>query len=376
MVSRKCLFLRFCFAAFFFLGLGSVGGAAFAPPPVIRVAIVKGVDTLRLDGTEVLALDENRRPFRLDFPVQVKIDRRNLVVDGRSVQRLLISAPVPIAVNGKRYRGLLEIYSEDKGLIVVNELPLEDYLVGLINCEISSQWPMEAVKAQAVVARTYAVYQKEMRAGSPYHLESTVMDQVYEGSDIEDGRAARGVRETAGEVVTYNGKVIQSFFHSNCGGRTESADQVWGSSVPYLQGVECRYCGEAPSARWETTLPLKKIDQLLRNAGLLTGSLKELRAGSRNRSGRLMSVTAVTSRGNQEIPAVKLRKFIGYTVIKSTNFEIKMSSDDITFTGAGYGHGVGLCQWGAKNRSVDGFTYREIIQYYYPGVLLEKLYAE
>src|SRR4029079_7216219 len=100
----------------------------------------------------------------------------------------------------------------ERGLLVVNELPLEEYLVGLINCEISSAWPMEAIKAQAVIARSYAIYQKATRKGAPYQLEASVMDQVYEGADLEDSRAARGVQETAGEVITYDDKVIQAFY--------------------------------------------------------------------------------------------------------------------------------------------------------------------
>lgn len=353
-----------------------LSGAAFVPPETIRVAVLKGVDSLKLEGKEALALNESREPVRLTLPVQLRADRRGISIDGTIVRKLTISAALPLQVNGKSYRGVIEITPSDRGLLVVNELPLEDYLVGLINCEISSQWPIEAVKAQAVVARSYALYQKEARSGATYHLESSVLDQVYEGSDIEDSRAARAVHDTAGEVLTFNGKVIQAFFHSNCGGHTEAAENVWGVSLPYLQGVACKYCAESPSVHWGQSLPLKKIESQLKNGGVTLSGLKDIRPGRRNKSGRLMEVSLVARQGSQDITGAKFRKLVGFTVIKSTNFDVKVSGDDALFTGAGYGHGVGLCQWGAKNRALDGFDYREIITYYYPGARIEKLYTD
>jgi stage II sporulation protein D len=281
-----------------------------------------------------------------------------------------------VQVNGKRYRGIVEISPMDKGMLVVNELPLEEYLVGLINCEISSQWPMEAIKAQAVIARSYAIYQKEARKNAPYHLESSVMDQVYEGCDIEDNRAVRGVRETSGEVLTYDDKVIQAFYHSNCGGHTEASENVWGYALPYLQGVECSYCLTVPSAKWETTLSLKKLESLLKSSGYQVTGLREIRTGRRNRSGRLVDLSLLSAKGSLSVSPVNFRKAIGYTVIKSTNFDVRTNGDEVSFTGTGYGHGVGLCQWGAKQRAGDGFNYREILSYYYPGTKLLKLYSD
>jgi stage II sporulation protein D len=278
-------------------------------------------------------------------------------------------------VNGKGYRGLLEVTAADRGLLVVNELPLEEYLVGLINCEISSAWPMEAVKAQAVIARSYAVFQNNARKGALYQLESSVMDQVYEGCDVEDSRAARGVQETAGQVVVYDDKVIQAFYHANCAGHTESSKVVWGLAIPYLRGVSCRYCQEANPIRWEQNLPLRKIETSLRAAGFQVAGLRELKVAGRNESGRVQEVAATASKGRVTVPGVAFRKAIGYGVVKSTNFELRSSGDECQITGTGSGHGVGLCQWGAKERANDGFDYREILSYYYPGVKLAKGYG-
>jgi len=344
-------------------------------PETIRVALVKGAEILRIDGTGVLLTDGTGLPLRLEMPLEVKRTRDGLSVNGRSVPGLVASAPVRVTVNGKGYRGLLEVTAAERGLLVVNELPLEEYLIGLINCEISSAWPMEAVKAQAVIARSYAVYQKQARRGAPYQLESSVMDQVYEGCDVEDSRAARGVQETAGEVLSFEGKVIQAFYHSNCAGHTESSERVWGLSIPYLRGVPCQYC-QANPVKWEQTIPLKKVEAALRGAGYQVSGVRELKVQGRNESGRVAEVGVLSGRGRLSVPGVAFRKALGYGVVKSTNFELRVSGDDCLISGVGSGHGVGLCQWGAKQRAADGFSYREILSYYYPGVTFAKGYGQ
>ena len=363
----------FAIAALLLLFAGDGFTAPLPRQEAIRVAIIKGGDSVRIDGDGLLAADGKGEPLRLTFPALVRHAGGYLSVGGRTVDRLTVASPLAIQVNGKRYRGTIEIAPADRGVLVVNELPLEDYLVGLINCEISSQWPIESVKAQAVVARTYACYQKRARAGAPYHLESSVLDQVYDGCEIEDSRAARGVRETAGEILTYGGQPIQAFYHSNCGGRTEVAENVWGVRLPYLRSVDCAYCATNPSIRWEYAIPLKKLESLLRGSGIKVSGLRDIREGKRNESGRLIDLSIVSAGGATTVTAVNFRKIVGYAAIKSTNFTVRLTGDSARFSGAGYGHGVGLCQWGAKQRASDGFTYREILAYYYPGAVLSKL---
>ena len=355
--------------------LAAAGSVAAMRPETVRVAILKGNDTVRLDGTGILLTDGRGMPLKVDMPLEVKRTRDGLSVNGRSVDGVVASAPVRVTVNGKGYRALVEVSAADKGLLVVNELPLEEYLIGLINCEISSAWPMEAIKAQAVIARSYAVYQRQARRGAVYQLESSVMDQVYEGCDLEDSRAARGVQETSGEVLAYDDKVIQAFYHANCAGHTESSRNVWGMSIPYLQGVPCQYCQDGNPILWEQRIPLKKVEAALRGAGFQISGLKELKVQGRNPSGRVQQVAAGSARGSVSVPGVAFRKALGYGVVKSTNFELRVSGDDCLISGAGSGHGVGLCQWGAKQRAVDGFQYREILSYYYPGVKLSKGYG-
>jgi stage II sporulation protein D len=346
---------------------------AALPDETIRVAILKNVSTVTLDGEGIIATRENGDAVPLNPPVVIRPSRNGVVVNGTIFRRLTFSGSSAILVNGKPYRGTAEISLVDKGVLVVNELVLEDYLVGLINCEISSAWPIEAVKAQAVIARTYALNKKEARRTSLYHLESSVIDQVYDGCEIEDSRARRGVTDTAGEVLTHDGAVIQAFYHSNCGGRTEAAENVWGARLPYLAGVDCAYCLLTPSTVWEQKILLRDVEEKLKSAGHKVSGVIDIRLGQRNNRGRLKNVVIVSSRGELSVSGDQFRKTIGYSVIKSTNFSLKVLNGEANFAGLGNGHGVGLCQWGAKQRALDGFGYSEILSYYYPGTELKKL---
>ena len=368
------ILLSFFLVIILFLGSASIDSDAAMPVEMIRIAIVKNATEILVDGDGLQAVRENGKTVSLVTPIKITRLKDTLLADGVSYRRLSFSSSQAVFVNGKPYRGIAEISPSDKGLLVVNELPLEAYLVGLINCEISSAWPIEAVKAQAVIARTYAMYRKETRKKAVYHMESTVIDQVYDGCLIEDSRANRAVTETSGEVLTYRKSVIQAFYHSNCGGRTEAAENVWGAALPYLKGVECDYCLNNPSTAWEQVIPLKDIEDKLRVAGFKVSTITDIRAGAVNNRGRLKSIVIVSSRGNLSLTGDQFRKTIGYGLIKSTNLKIKVLNGEAVFSGLGSGHAVGLCQWGAKQRALDGFSYAEILSYYYPGTELKMLF--
>lgn len=358
------------------LSAGHLPGAANAletsqSSEMIRVAISKGADSVTIDGDGILATDDTGKPLTLEFPSTFQNERGRVQAGSSSSRLIRLAAAGRLRMNGKSYRGMLELSVQNGKLLVVNQLPLEQYLVGVINSEISSTWPMESIKTQAVIARTFAVAKRKERSKALYHLESTVMDQAYEGSDEEDSRAARGVVETQDEVLTYNGTVIQAFYHANSGGRTEASQNVWGIALPYLQGVECQYGLTSTTSSWEQSLPLSKIEAALKSFKIY--GLTDIKPGPRNNRGRLKNVVLVTERGNVTLLATKFRMAVGSTVIKSTNFVVRIDGGTAYFNGSGYGHGVGLCQYGAKQRALDGFKYDEILSYYYPGAKLSKL---
>lgn len=350
------------------------GRAVAVSSQTIRVAIVKEAATVVIDGDGLLARREDGDAVPLASPVSIRPADNGVVVAGVTYQRLSFAGSGSVTVNGKPYRGMAEASAGERGVLVINELPLEEYLVGLINCEVSSAWPMEAVKAQAVIARTYALHRKNLRMKASYHLESSVLDQVYSGSLAEDSRARRAVSETSGQVLTYNGAIIQAFYHSNCGGKTEASENVWGVSLPYLRGVTCEYCLASPSSVWSQELELRGIEEKMRVAGFRVAAVSDIRPGPLDSRGRLRNVVVVSSRGELSLTGDQFRKAIGYGVIKSTNFCVKVKDGVVRFNGLGNGHGVGLCQWGAKQRALAGFSYTEILSYYYPGTVLEQFF--
>jgi stage II sporulation protein D len=268
-----------------------------------------------------------------------------------------------IAVNGTRVKGDVVVLFGKTQLAAVNVLPLEDYLVGVIGSEMPKSFPEEALKAQAIAARTYALNKKLEQYGQPYHLGSSVISQVYKGLDVEDVRTREAVEATRGQVMTWQLQPIEAYFHASCGGRTEAGGEALGRDLPYLQAVDCP-CGRLPTSHW--TLNLKPAD--LKPLGGAKASA--IKVQGRSSTGRARRVEV----GARSLDAVTFRERIGYMKLKSLHFDIEKSGDGWKVEGTGFGHGAGLCQWGARVYAEKGWEYRKILQHYYPGVELQTLY--
>ncbi|MFN3479806.1 MAG: SpoIID/LytB domain-containing protein [Thermodesulfovibrionales bacterium] len=268
--------------------------------------------------------------------------------------------------NGIRYSGQIEVWRGEKGLYVVNELPLEDYVESVVAAEVGTDWEIEALKAQAVIARTYAVYKKTAVTNqSMYHLTSSVLNQVYKGNNSHF-KVTFAVRATEGEILTYNGKPIEALYHSTCGGRTENPEEVFGKKIPYMKSVESR-CDLSPYWVWERKIPISEIEKALNLSGI-----KDLDIKSTTSTGRAKDIIVKKEEGDTTIKATDLRRLLGWNRLPSTYFEIKKNGDSIVFEGKGYGHGVGLCQWSALQMASEGKTYKEILAFFYPGTEIKK----
>ncbi|MBI5644379.1 MAG: SpoIID/LytB domain-containing protein [Deltaproteobacteria bacterium] len=280
-----------------------------------------------------------------------------------------------IYINNKPFRGSIEISDSKNGLMVVNELNLESYLVGIINNEISSRWPRDVIKSQAVVARTYAVYNKKKRAKSLYHVEGSTMGQVYSGAGKEDPVAQKAVRETKGEILAFSGEAALTVYHSNAGGMTDSSRDVWSRDYPYLKAVKSPYDENCPQFFWDMTLHADDLRGSLRKNGFEIGKPETLDVRETSGAGRAKIIVIQDNEGGSvKISGEDLRKALGYNELKSTIFEVSKAGDLFVFKGKGSGHGVGLSQWGAKGMAEDGYSYREILKHYYPGTDLVKMY--
>ncbi len=273
-----------------------------------------------------------------------------------------------IQVNGKSYRGWVELRKKGNGLLlVINDLDIEDYLQGVVSSEIPPGWEYDALKAQAVASRTYALYQKRMGGRRPYHIRATVSDQMYAGSTGERPEGIRAVRDTRGIVLTYQGEIIPAFYHASCGGHTEDAFELWGIDAPYLRGVDCECQNISRYGLWERKIGKIQILSALRKLGRRVSDILDMNIQGITPAGRVKAV-AVQSRGGKAIiPAESLRAALGNTLIPSVFFELEFDANEAVFSGRGSGHGVGLCQWGAEEMAERGYDFKSILSHYYPG---------
>ena len=367
-----CLNFAFCILHFAFFSYHSF---ARGSQETIRVAIYKGA-AVRVGGDGVAikgVIGSDKVSTLSNANIEAKAGRDGIVVNGTLYSSLKIeSKESGFKVNGKRYRGKIEIVMDKSSLLLTNELNLEDYLVGLINQEISSKWPMEAVKAQAVVARTYALYQKKNRKYPTYDLESTVTSQVYGGMDSEDELARQAVKETEGEAAYYNGEMIQALYHSSCGGKTEDALEGWGKEIPYLKSIKDPHCTEAPNYFWQYKIDLNGLRDRLRRFNSGIGNIESVSILKRSGSGRVTRISIRHSKGSFVLDGKDFREALGYENIRSTDFTLKVKEDSVYLAGSGGGHGVGMCQWGAKGMAEEGKSYKDILKWYYPGITIRR----
>jgi stage II sporulation protein D len=286
--------------------------------------------------------------------------------------RLTPTGDARLLVGIRPYRGVIELRRTPAGrLTVINELGLEEYLYGVLKMEVDPRWPPEALKAQAVAARTLAVYSLNRYAAEGYDVRATTDTQVYGGVIAEDPRVMAAVDDTRGIVMVVGGKAVFGAFHSDSGGHTESSEYVWGGRYPYLRGVPDPY---APGTAWTLRLELPALEALLRGAGRVAGGISGLEAADLSPSGRVLTLRVTTTTGTADLKATDLRALLGADRLRSTMFSVRMIGGDppiVEFAGRGSGHGVGMSQWGARGQALLGRPYQDILRYYYTGVTLE-----
>ncbi|HUL01561.1 MAG TPA: SpoIID/LytB domain-containing protein [Nitrospirota bacterium] len=284
------------------------------------------------------------------------------------------SADELVFVDRKSYHGWIELRKKKNGrILVINDLDIEDYLKGVIPAEVPAHWEREALKAQAVASRTYALYQKGVSGDRPYHILSSVKSQVYNGSGRERLNVNRAVRETRGIVLAYQGKVIPAFYHASCGGHTENAAELWGIDEPYLKGVNCECQNIMQDALWEKRLTIPKVLGALSRLGYRMGTITDMSIKEITDAGRVRTISIRDAGKTILVPAEALRASLGNTVLPSVFYELEFIGNEAVFSGRGSGHGVGMCQWGAQEMALRGINYQTILQHYYPGTVLTRM---
>ena len=308
----------------------------------------------------------------------------------------------PLAIGERTYRGEVVLQATGPGrLTVVNRVEMEEYLLGVVPREIGRVGPerFEAAKAQAVAARTYAVAYLGRREALGFDVFATVQDQVYGGVGDEYELVSRAVRETAGEILAYDGRPIEAYYHSTCAGHTAAIDEVWNAEpVPYLRAVrdvdpQTGRAFDHFSSRftWTQRWPVAELESIfartladsVRPGMGGVGRIRDFEILERTESGRIGRMRITTSTGEFFVGGDRIRWIFltpSGAILNSSRFDVEVVRDaggnpvEVVATGGGWGHGIGMCQVGAMGRAEAGQDYRTILGVYYPGARLVDLY--
>jgi len=398
--------------------------AVLEPAATVRVLLRGGQRELVIGSEEALVLfaSDGSKLTEAESPVKVIAAGKEVQAAGRRGASLVFRPTKGfLFFEGNRYRGAFRVQCDGAGgLLLINVVAVEDYLRGVIPAEMPALWPPEALKAQAVAARTYVLQRAQANSGRAYDVLGTVGDQVYAGVGREHPAADAAIKATEGMVITYGGSLIVAYYHSCSGGRTRSGEYPYLASVPSPE--------ESPYESWELSYSLEEIGALLTAAGHRLGELESVSVSSPDARDPACRLEFQGSAGNVVLSPAQVRRLIGLDVMRSPSFtvelvdrpgeglagleewkrayvisaggvrEMKMRNlvlcglggerylrgtvklmervtapAAVRFAGGGYGHGVGMSQYGAKYMAEHGSSWQDIIHHYYAGVEIRHL---
>ena len=377
--------------------------------PDVRVGLKVGVPTVTVgSGGALVASAAGQPAFRLreGETARLQADGRGIVVEhGGATARherltfVALERDDPVLVDGDPFRGVMEVFVVDGGLTVVNVLALEAYVAGVVNVEMGRRTEREraALEAQAIVARTYALRNMGKFAGAGFDVRAGVVDQAYggQGSETADGTAA--VRATQGQVLVYDGELITPFYHSTCGGSTAAPEESFRTvrSTPYLRPVSDAhgrgyYCDISPRFSWTVEWDGDALIRILRGTvpntlgidAAVVARIRDVRRHRTGPSGRATEIRIQVDDGEIPVFGPDVRAVLRTPddrMLGSTAVEVSAERRDgvvsrLTVHGRGWGHGVGMCQWGAIGRARAGHRVRDILDVYYPGARIARWY--
>ncbi len=372
--------MRFLLALF----LGAAHAATTPHLPgerLIRIGLVVGarsVSFLPEGDYQVTARDGTRHRLEPNAVYTVFSNGSGLSLGGvelpPQVRLMPVKARATIKIGHRHYHGTLIFRRDGARVTAIEELGIEEYLLGVLPEEMDPDWPLEALKAQAVVARTFAYTEFGKYRKEGFDLTDDTRSQVYHGVTPKQPKVREAVDETRGEVLGYKGRILQVYYHACCGGHTADAGVVWPSPYPTpppLRGVRDYYCRASPFYRWSAFFSTRDILAALEGHHLVGGTLKRFAVGRKSTLGLVRDFVATIGRETIRVKANDLRLALGATEMKSARIlRIRRVNGGIEFDGSGSGHGVGLCQWGARIQAERGRGYERILKFYFPGSTL------
>jgi len=369
-IGRFVLLLGFCLA-------GAQLQGAYRNPN-LKILLFKSAAGVYLTSLQEMTLRSPAAPIGIGKRILLTPDGpRGLRVNNRlpAGNTLLIKTSGKTQVMNlddetqRTYLGDFEIRLLTSGLHIINSIPTELYLEGVLNAEISTRWHIEVVKAQVVVSRTFALFKRQQNIDAHWHLSADHHDQVYKGVEIADQRGLSAIRATTGIVVGYRGELAQTFYHSNCGGITADPQNTWKYRLPYLKIKPVPFGKTDPRYHWQRFITDSEMLAILGRAGLPDTPVDRIAISKRTPSNRVLELT-VFSHKPHVISGNAFRKASGFQTIQSLLFDMIKVPGGYRFEGTGNGHGVGLSQWSAKEMAERGYKYHDIIFYFYDGTEL------
>lgn len=344
---------------------------------ILRVAIERGVNQVKIGASTTAMVKDSAGRTLGQLPAMSAFSAQ-AIPGGVALDRwrsgLFWIEPTGkgfVYIGDRWYRGRTLVVPTEKGLTAVNWVDLEEYLYSVIGGEMDTSWPQEALKAQAIAARTYALYERERQRNNPvYDLgDSPDRWQIYKGVISESRNTYNPVDATAGKVLTYNNKIILSVFHACSGGHTENVEDVWTSKEPYLRAVE-DYDQNISECNWVKTFTPGEISARISGVGNVKSMTPE--SFSPFRSVKMLKI--IGDRGTKVLQGEEVRTALR---LKSTRFSVsKGANGSFVLQGSGYGHAVGMSQWGAYSLAKRGASYLQILGHYYQGVALTPIQAK
>ncbi len=378
--------------------------------PQVRVAVVPGMLSVTVGGGGALMLRGADGGSLIAIPagvpavitatpegLRVRFSTEDLVASATLILESADSGS-PVRLSGRDYRGTAVLSTVPSGVMVVNVVGLEQYLRGVVGAEMGrrAEPDLAALRAQAVVSRTVALRRAGQWRARGYDLLATVADQAYAGTGFETPVSDQAVQETAGQVLRFEGRLIDAFFHSTCGGRTAAGIEVYADADrPYLRSIRDAdeggraWCAISPRFRWQERWTGEALARTLREtlptAGApaeLAESTRDLRVVDRTPTGRVAHLEIVTEGSGYTVsgPVARLVLRSGDgRMLRSATFNLQIGREggrivQLVADGVGAGHGVGMCQWGALGRARAGFSYADILSAYFPGTEITRTY--
>lgn len=387
--------------------------------PILDIGLMEGQRTATIDSTANLIIENDKgktwKKLKSKEKATIAYKSGKVWVNGKEVGPSITiegeskkTTPI-LSINNQPYRGGVKIVGTPKqdGMTIINQVGVEDYLYGVVGKEMSSGWPLEALKAQAVAARTFAIAHIGSYKTRGYDMTADVNSQVYGGIQAEAADIIQAVDQTKGEIMTYGGKPIAAYFSASAGGYTENSEDVWSEKIPYIRAVTDP-SDKMPSYRWQMVLPVKSIEAVLKSKGKDIGTLQSITVSPLNKrpmkvkdrgvSGRIKTVVFKGTKGTATMTGNDMRSAFG---LKSTLFDFYFGNNvpdnidkdkvkradelkigkakELTLVGYGWGHGLGMSQWGARQMAEasdkkEKDVYLNILKHYYTNIKVEKAY--